>query len=67
MKKQYFIEKDSVGQPITPIIILANKSGKKIGVLNIDEPSLVIKIEFEDSLVLLSEMSCDVHKYINTY
>ena len=65
--KQYFIEKDSAGQPITPIVILANKSGKKIGVLNIDESTLDIKVEFEDSLILLSEMSCDVHKYINTY
>lgn len=66
-KQYYYIEKDSVGQPITPIVILANKNGRKIGVLNIDETSLVIKVFFEDSNILLSEMSCDIHKYINTY
>lgn len=67
MNRHYYLEKDSVGQPITPIVILANKSGRKIGVLNIDESSLVIKVFFEDSNILLSEMSCDIHKYINTY
>lgn len=63
----YYIERDSTGQPIAPPIILAHKSGKKIGVLNIDEQSLVIKVELQDSQLLYSEFSCDVHKYINTY
>ena len=67
MNEYYYLEKDSAGQPITPIVILANKSGRKIGVLNIEETSLVIKVFFEDSNILSSEMSCDIHKYINTY
>lgn len=63
----YYIETDPTGQPIAPLIILANKNGKKIGVLNIDEKSLVIKVELEDAQILNSELSCDVHKYINTH
>ena len=62
----YYIETDPVGQPIAPLIILANRNGKKIGVLNIDEPSLVIKVELEDAQIIYSELSCDIHKYINT-
>lgn len=61
------IEIDSARQPIVPSCILANKSGHKIGVVLIDEQSLTIKVSLEDSHILLSEMSCDVHKYINTF
>ena len=64
---EYYFETDHIGQPIVPVVILANKNGKKIGTLNIDQSSLVISVELEDSQILLSEMSCDVHKYINTY
>lgn len=61
------IEIDSARQPIVPSCILANKSGHKIGVVLIDEQSLTIKVSLEDSHILLSEMSCDIHKYINTF
>ena len=64
---EYYFETDHIGQPIVPVVILANKDGRKIGTLNIDQSSLVISVELEDSQILLSEMSCDVHKYINTY
>ena len=60
------IERDVVKQPIIPSCILANKSGKKLGVLIIDEKTLTVKVSLEDSYILLAEMSCDVHKYINT-
>lgn len=61
------IELDSARQPIIPSCILANKSGQKIGVVLIDEQSLTVKVSLEDSHILLSEMSCDIHKYINTF
>lgn len=61
------IEQDSARQPIIPSCILANKSGQKIGVVLIDEQSLTVKVSLEDNYILLSEMSCDVHKYINTF
>lgn len=63
----YYIETDSIKQPISPPVILAHKSGRKIGVLNIDERTLVIKVELQDSEILYSECSFDVHKYINTF
>jgi len=61
------IEQDSARQPIIPSCILANKSGQKLGVVLIDEQTLTVKVSLEDSHILLSEMSCDVHKYINTF
>ncbi len=61
------IELDSARQPIIPSCILANKSGQKLGVVLIDEQSLTVKVSLEDNCILLSEMSCDVHKYINTF
>lgn len=61
------IEQDSARQPIIPSCILANKSGQKLGVVLIDEQTLTIKVSLEDNHILLSEMSCDVHKYINTF
>lgn len=63
----YYIERDSVGQPIPPVVVLAHRNGTKIGVLNIEENTLIIKLMLEDSIILSSEMSCDMHKYINTY
>lgn len=61
------IEQDSARQPIIPSCVLANKSGQKLGVVLIDEQSLTVKVSLEDNHILLSEMSCDVHKYINTF
>lgn len=61
------IEQDSARQPIIPSCVLANKSGQKLGVVLIDEQSLTVKVSLEDNYILLSEMSCDVHKYINTF
>jgi len=61
------IELDSARQPIVPSCILANKSGQKLGVVLIDEQTLTVKVSLEDGCILLSEMSCDVHKYINTF
>lgn len=61
------VEQDSARQPIIPSCILANKSGQKLGVVLIDEQTLTVKVSLEDSHILLSEMSCDVHKYINTF
>lgn len=61
------IELDSARQPIIPSCILANKSGQKLGVVLIDEQSLTVKVSLEDNHILLSEMSCDIHKYINTF
>lgn len=66
MATTYYFEKDNAGQPIAPLLILMNKRGIKQGVINIEESSLVIKIELEDGIILSSEMSCDIHKYINT-
>lgn len=63
----YRIEQDSARQPIVPSCILANKSGEKLGVVLIDEQTLTVKVSLQDSYILLSEMSCDVHKYINTF
>ena len=31
----YYIERDSVGQPIPPVVVLAHRNGTKVGVLNI--------------------------------
>lgn len=61
------IEQDSARQPIIPSCVLANKSGQKLGVVLIDEQSLTVKVSLKDNYILLSEMSCDVHKYINTF
>lgn len=66
MATTYYFEKDPSGQPITPLLILTTKNGLKQGVLNIDESTLVIKVQLEDGIILLSEMSCDMHKYIDT-
>lgn len=63
----YYFDKDASGNPIMPVVILANRNGDKVGSINIDEKSLTIKVALEDSSILLSEMSCDMHKYINTY
>lgn len=60
------IQLDVAGQPIVPSCILANKNGRRLGVLCIDEESLTVKVSLEDTYILLAEMSCDVHKYINT-
>lgn len=61
------IEKDRNNQPVTPPLILAHKSGEKIGVLLPDPKTLTIKIFLENSYILSSEMSCDINKYINTF
>lgn len=56
---------DINNQPIAPQILLAYKDGRIIGNLFYDEKSLNIKVELEDSLILTSEMSCDVYN-LNT-
>ena len=61
------IEKDRSNQPIAPPLVLAHKSGEKIGVLLPDPSTLTIKIFLEDSYILSSEMSCDINKYVNTF
>ena len=61
------IDKDRNNQPVAPPLILAHKSGEKIGVLLPDPSTLTIKIFLEDSYILSSEMSCDINKYINTF
>ena len=59
------IEKDLVKQPVPPTISLAYKNGHIIGNLIYEETSLTVKVELEDNYILLSEMSCDIHKYLN--
>lgn len=59
------IEKDLVKQPVPPTISLAYKNGRVIGNLIYEETSLTVKVELEDNYILLSEMSCDIHKYLN--
>lgn len=61
------IEQDVARQPIIPSCILATKSGKRLGTIIVDEQTLTVKVSLEDSYLLLAEMSCDIHKYINTY
>jgi hypothetical protein len=59
------IEKDLVKQPVPPTISLAYKNGHIIGNLIYEETSLTVKVELENNYILLSEMSCDIHKYLN--
>lgn len=59
------IEKDLAKQPVPPTISLAYKNGRVIGNLIYEETSLTVKVELEDNYILLSEMSCDIHKYLN--
>lgn len=59
------IEKNLVKQPVPPTISLAYKNGRVIGNLIYEETSLTVKVELEDNYILLSEMSCDIHKYLN--